>query len=372
MKKQATERFAYEPDYATPPGGTLQETIDALGMTQAQLAARTGLSKKTVNRIIQGHEPISHETALKLERVTGVPAHFWNERELLYRERMTRQASQKDLESAHEWLDSLPIAEMRKLQIVPNLRSTGALADAVLRFFQVGSPAEWQQLWTSPSVSLRKSPAFESNPGAVAVWLRLAEIKAAQKPMPAFDREAFRSRVDSFRGLSLSKPVNYVKRLVDSCAECGLALVMVPEIKGTRVSGAARWITATKPMIVLSLRSKRDDQFWFSLFHEIAHILKHGKKRVFVDDDKAHQAVEEIEADTFARESLIPRSYEDELPTLLYPGQVKNFARKIGVAPGIVAGRLQRDRQDFKIFYDLKEVVDFRVVEQSLGEDIYG
>lgn len=372
MSKRSAQRFVYEPDYATPPGATLQETIELLGMTQAQLATRTGLSKKTINQIIQGHEPISHETALRLERVTGVPAHFWNDRELRYRERLAKKSSLQDLEKSKGWLDVLPIREMKKSLLLPKTKDPAKLSDSALHFFGVGSPAEFSAIWTSPAADYRKSPAFLSNPGAVAVWLRKAELEAAKMELPPFRRDLLKSKLDELRSLSLEKPIAYLRKLVQICSECGVALVYVPEIKSCHVSGAARWLTSTKPMIVLSLRFKKDDQFWFSLFHEIAHILKHGKKQVFIDGDKGSERVaEELEADLFARHHLIPPAFEQDLQQLETADDIVKFAKRIGIAKGVIVGRLQRDRKNFTVFNKLKETVDFSVVAASLRTGVY-
>src|SRR5712692_6475140 len=101
------KRYAYEPDYAVPPGRTLQETIDALGMDQRELAVRTGLDKKTINQIIHGVAPITHNTALRLERVTGVPARMWNNLETNYREQLARLSQKERLQKHLEWLKTI-------------------------------------------------------------------------------------------------------------------------------------------------------------------------------------------------------------------------------------------------------------------------
>ena len=74
-------KYPYTPDYAVPPGTTLKETLDEKGISQAQLAVRTGLAEKTISQIVNGIAPISYETAGKLELVLGIPARFWNARE---------------------------------------------------------------------------------------------------------------------------------------------------------------------------------------------------------------------------------------------------------------------------------------------------
>ena len=112
------ERNTFSPDYAVLPGDTLQETIDALGLSQKELADRTGLATKTVNQIIKGEAPITAETALLLERVTGVAAGFWNNLEATYRERRARLQARKDLERQVEWARRFSYAQMVKLRLV--------------------------------------------------------------------------------------------------------------------------------------------------------------------------------------------------------------------------------------------------------------
>src|SRR5437016_14442760 len=111
MVATAKKRYRHEPDYAVAPGEVLQESIAALGMTQADLAKRSGLSKKTINQIIKGHEPLSHDTALRLERVTRVPARFWNNLEATYRERLARLEEKERLAQDLEWLKAIPAKE---------------------------------------------------------------------------------------------------------------------------------------------------------------------------------------------------------------------------------------------------------------------
>ena len=89
MPTKVTTRYPHEPDYAVPPGETLAETIAALGMDHRELSVRAGLSKKLVDQIIGGHAAITHKTAEKLERVTGVPARMWNNLETNYRKQLS-------------------------------------------------------------------------------------------------------------------------------------------------------------------------------------------------------------------------------------------------------------------------------------------
>ena len=127
------------------------------------------------------------------------------------------------------------------------------------------------------------------------------------------------------------------------CATAGVALTLVPEIKGAPVSGATEWLTPEKALIALSLRYKSDDQFWFSFFHEAGHILKGSKKAKYIDASGDKEDAGEREANAFAGNFLIPPREAGQLDKLWSKKSVVAFARSIGVAPGIVVGRLQRE-----------------------------
>lgn len=115
---------------------------------------------------------------------------------------------------------------------------------------------------------------------------------------------------------------------------------------GTHLSGAARWLNPQKALIQLSLRHKSNDHFWFSFFHEAAHILKHAKKQVYLDDVKSGNTDLEEDADAFARNFLIPsKAYREFCQSGRFTTTtVRSFAKRMGIAPGIVVGRLQHDR----------------------------
>jgi addiction module HigA family antidote len=335
------KRYPHEPDYAVAPGEVLQETIDALGMTQADLAKRTGLSKKTINQIIRGREPISHDSALRLERVTGVAAHIWNNLEALYRERVGRRREKERLEQDLDWLGTIPTKELVRRGAIPEQEDDVSLLEAVLAFFGVNSPREWRAVWDSPQVAFRRSQAFQSNPGAVAAWIRLGELEGQRLACRPFDKDRFRAALEDVRCLTLEGPEVFVPKMRELCAAAGVAVVFTPEIQGAPVSGATQWLTADKALLQLSLRYKTNDHFWFSFFHEAGHILKHGKKEKFVEDG-ADDGAKEDEANRFAEDCLIPRDRAAELPQLKTREQIVAFAESVGIAPGIVLGRLQK------------------------------
>lgn len=331
------------PNYAIPPGETLLDTIEALGMSQAELSDRTGRPKKTINEIIKGKAPITPDTALQLERVLSVPAAFWNNLEKNYRETLARMAEQERLHKQIAWLSELPVKALVKLGwIQPHKEKVHQLQE-VLNYFGVASPECWREMWLGAQVAYRTSRAFESDPGAVSAWLRKGELVAREIVCKPYDESIFRAALKTIRSITVKPPEEFQLEVVRLCADAGVAVTFVPELPKTRVSGATWWLTPAKAVILLSLRYKSDDHLWFSFFHEAGHILLHGKKDVFIED--YHSSDKEDEANRFASEFLIPPNKLKAFisTTRISKSAICGLAEELGIAPGIIAGRLQHD-----------------------------
>ena len=349
----------YEPNYLTTPGEVLEEHIDSIGMTQAELAERTGLAKKTINEIIRGKAPITPETALKFERVLGRPAHFWNNMERQYQEDIVRLSEMQRLQSHLSWLKTIPLRAMIRLRWVREYKDKTQQLEEVLRFFGIASPDQWETVWRAHQVAYRQTQRFEKSAEAVSAWLRQGEIEAQRIDCAPFDKRRFRSVLEEIRALTTTRPEVFQSRLVELCASAGVAVVFVPELPKTGVFGATRWL-GDKAVIQLSLRYKSNDHLWFTFFHEAGHIMLHGRKDVFIEG-KGMDGEKETEADEFASNRLIPLAdYTEFIATgeLTIEG-ITAFAAEVGIAPGIVVGRLQYDEllprnqgNKLKVFYE--------------------
>jgi addiction module HigA family antidote len=333
----------FAPDYAVPPGETVLETLEALGMSQAELADRTGRPRKTVNEIIKGKAAITPETALQLERVLGVPASFWNNLERNYQETLARTDEETKLRRHVGWLNKIPVRELVRRGWIKQHADRVLQLKEVLGFFGLASPERWDQKWLGPQVVFRKSPVFRSDPGAVASWLRMGEITAQRIVCQPFDTAKFKSTLRQIRSLTTKLPEVFQPEVERLCAEAGVAIVFVPELPRLRASGATWWLNPSKAVIQLSLRYKCDDQLWFSLFHEAGHILLHGKKEVFIEEQGNDS--KEKEADEFAAEALIPKDMYRRFVNGQRFGKaaICAFSAEAGIAAGIVVGRLQHD-----------------------------
>jgi addiction module HigA family antidote len=341
----------WQPDWGVPPGDILLEALQERAMTQSELARRMDRPLKTINEIIKGKAAITPETAIQLERALGISARVWNGLEANYREHLARQQALRDLEREAPWVDRFPIKELVRHGLLRRgATKAGTLAE-LLAFFRVSSPAAWERHWSELSVSFRSSPAFAASPHAVAAWLRWGEIEASEVPAAPFNPRRFREVLKAIRPLTRQPFPMVFNRVREMCAAAGVVVVATPELAGTRLSGAARWIAADKALVQLSLRHKSEDQVWFSFYHEAGHLLRPTRHRDFLDaadqdDDNDSQEIEEQEANRFARHTLIrPDDYDAFCRRGTFSAAtVRTFAEEQGIAPGIVVGRLRHDK----------------------------
>ena len=337
----------YKPDYAIHPGEYLEEILESREIKKRDFAERIGLSVKAVSQIINGKSLYSPEVALMLEKTLEVDAKIWMDLADRFQlaEAKDRERERLETEKAKEWVRGFPTAELKRMGILLNTRASEILADGILRFFNVSSPEVWDDYIGKKAVAYRKCCVFKESREATAVWLRLAEREAEKIDTGKFDRESFKEQLQSIRGLTRENHQEFYPEMVERCRKTGVALVLVPELKDTHLSGAACWISQYKAMIAVSLRYKTNDHFWFTFFHEAAHILFHGKKNIYLDVKKEGGSSEEEEADRFSRELLIPeKEYRAFIESGLFPPEsIEKFASEIRIHPGIVVGRLQHD-----------------------------
>lgn len=340
----ARYQVGYVPDYAVAPGDVIEEHREAASMTQAELAMRLGQSLKHLNRIIAGKEPVTPDTALKLESVFGLPAHIWLGLESRYREFKAREAESESLSEEIEWLKKIPHKSLAKLGWIEASRDRATLVRTLREFYQVGSLDYLPNVWSNLQAAYRKTPAFKSHEWALVAWLAKGERVAEIIVCKPFDASALKAALTDIKAMSRLPNAEFVQPLTQRCADLGIALVFLPTPDGARVCGATRWLTADKALIQLSLRYKTDDQLWFTLFHELGHVLLHKKNTEHIDFENSGDKSEmETQADTFAANSLVDQK---ALQVFLNDGGItatglQAFAKSQGVALGIVLGQLQ-------------------------------
>ena len=303
MSKSSTS-----PAYATPPGDTLLETINSLGMSQVELESRTGINKNTINRIIKGKEPITQKTALAFEKVLKVPAHFWLNMDNRYRQHLAREAEAATMSAHAEWGELFPYAQMVKAGFVPAAAAAGVKVAALLEYFGVSQPDGWQQMYggMKTELSYRKTAKATDKLGALSAWLRQGEIQADAVTCGEFDEAAFLKALEKIRAFTTEEPKIFVPKMKKLCADAGVIYLLVPELPGLGISGVMRWYRG-KPVIQQSLLFKSNDHFWFTFFHEAKHVLQKRKKDIFLEGVNAEHEDQkrEEEANCFSESLLV-------------------------------------------------------------------
>lgn len=345
--QQLLTNTQYEPDFVTPPGEILEEKLQEIGMSQAELAGRIGRTRKTVNEIIKGKAPLLPETAVQLERVLGIPARFWSNAEANFRQSLASLEEAQSLAQQVEWLERLPVSALAKLGVLSKGRiDPVSRLREILNFFGVATPDALARLLDGKCLSFRQSKSHPVDGYALLAWLRMGELDAQRIHCSPFDSTRFRQVLNEIRAMCATTPTeDATRKMRELCCTAGVALVFVPEVPGARAWGVTQWVSPEKAILQLSLRGKTDDQFWFTFFHEAAHILLHPKKEIYVEIDH-REDVHEEEADRFARDILIPpiewRKVAAARPR--NKAQVRACAQRLAVPPGVVVGRLQRER----------------------------
>lgn len=352
----------YRPNIATHPGETLVDTITALKMTQADLAERTGLTKKTINEIIQGKNPITPESAIKLGAVFGTSVTFWNSLQRNYEATVVRIQTEKVLE---EELCLLPhfkcYNELAYLEYVEKTRDPRKKVANLLNFFSISSLKFVPKVH---AIAFRQTKQKKVCRESLAAWLRCGELEAQKQQVAEFNKEKLHNAIDKIRSLTMEPATKFSKKLIEICVSFGVAVAFVPYFKNTYVAGATKWLNTDNALVQLSLRGSYDDIFWFTFFHELGHILKHGKKEQFVDfknKDENLLKEKEDEADDFARNTLIPKHEYLEFKQQgdFSISAIKMFAKKIAISPSIIAGRLSHETNDWVQWSSLRRRLKF-------------
>jgi len=338
-------------DLAIPPGEYLEEVLKELGMTKNELAKRMDRPAPKLSAIFKGSKAITPETALRLEKVVGVPAHIWTGLESEYRLAIARIQEKKEreqLKAESEYVTLFRYAELVKMGAVNKYARPVDKVLALHHFFGVTS------LKAIPNLK-RYQPAFRtgqkatkgSKPEAIASWLRMGERTAAQIHCGPFNSKALKKAVDNIRAMTRQSPEHFQDALKNILADHGVALVICPQMRSTGIHGATFWMGSGKAVVMMTLRYKWADIFWFSLYHELGHVLLHGRNTVVLEGENKNMrsGKMEAEADKFAADILIPpKAYNEFLAgNRDYRNDILRFAKKLDISPGIVVGRLQHD-----------------------------
>ncbi|MBS4030250.1 MAG: HigA family addiction module antidote protein [Clostridiales bacterium] len=360
----------FMPAVAVSPGETIRENMGFLGMNQKELAARLDVTEKHLSNILNGNSPITYDTALKMESVIGPSAQFWMNLESRYQLNKARLEKEEDLKADLEILKKIPYKDMSDHRWVEKETNRNQRVLNCREFFGV---AKLSSVKPAYAVAFRQQKELKDiSDFGVLAWIRKSEIEGLSVEVEKFDKSKLRKSIPAFRELTMKSPEDFYPEMKRMCAECGVALVLTKYIPKTYICGATIWRN-NKAIIALSMRGKRADVFWFTFFHELAHLLNHSRKDFHISYEKGS---DEDAADDIASHYLISKKqYQSFVENYSYADkdEIVNYANKIGIAPCILVGRLQHDGlidyQNYNQLIPSFEIENFlhRHVDESLN-----
>ncbi|MDK9342145.1 ImmA/IrrE family metallo-endopeptidase [Propionibacterium freudenreichii] len=335
-------------DYAVPTGDFIAEWLEDNGMKPAELARRTGVSRKHVSKVLAG-APVSASFATQLEFVTQIPAERWLALESLYRADVVRLGMQQELaREAPPFLEKYKasLSRLRKEGLVQGtMRNPGQLAVELMSFFRVGKLEVLATPERMFEARFHQSGAFSVEQASLATWLRLAELQYASTTIQAdYNENRLWEDLPQIRAMSRTLR-DSPSQFIETLAQVGVIVVLEPEVKGSRAYGATFWQDG-HPIIVLSARGKNDGRLWFTLFHELGHVLLHPDSLHIQGSESVLQDTKtEEEANSFAADQLIPPAQRPELYKAKSSAQVRDLAEQMDVSPGVLMQHLHHTKK---------------------------
>jgi plasmid maintenance system antidote protein VapI/Zn-dependent peptidase ImmA (M78 family) len=338
----------YAPDIVFHPAATLNEKLEEMGMSKKEFALRTGKPEKTIIAVLKEESSLTPEMAILFENVTQIPAQFWINKQARYNEYIARKKHADAIAESSEWAKQFPYAEMAKHNWVASTRNVEDKTNNLLSFFGVASHSAWEKLYVETELKVAAYTSLKQShqPHAISAWLRQGELQAKQIEAPDFDVKKLKSNIPAMRQIMVEQPVNFFEQLQVLCLQAGVILLFTPKLPKVPLSGSTRWLNHT-PLIQLTARYKKNDSFWFTFFHELGHIILHGKKYISLEniDFAAADPQKEEEAHQFAVSQTFTNEQKLEVleNSTINEQEIINFAKKFNTHPAMIIGRLQHD-----------------------------
>lgn len=334
-------------EFIIHPGETIAEAIEDREMSQHDLAVRTGMTEKHISTVINGQKNISPSFAKKLEYALGISSSFWMNLQNNY--------DQELLE--FEELNSITQDELNIVTKLKNVTETfiemgfiqdGLKKDEILLDYR-------RILGVSNLIDIPKISYFaayraqinrvKADPYILYAWQRMCELLTQDIVVDQVNIHKLKEMIPEIKNIMFLSEKKIPRRLTEVFAECGISFRIVPHFKGAPVQGFIKKLNKGHIILCITLRQKFADIFWFSLFHEIAHIIYGDTTHTFIDMDSISEKNEK-RADNFARDTLINSiEYNSFVESNGYERmiEIKRFAKQQNVKEFVVLGRLMKD-----------------------------
>lgn len=359
------------------PGQLVQALLEQRGWSQRVLAVVIDIDESTINKIISGKRSLDAETALLLGDVFGEKPERFLDLQSKYDLAQARIVNRPDPNRATRALlfGDLPVAEMikRRWLDAEDIRDVASVEKSLKRFFGVRSLGEIEIL---PHAAKKTAVAGPATPAQLA-WLYRVKQIASEMLVSRFSNRAVADVTGGLRSLLTSS--ENARKVPRAMSECGIRYVIVESLQSAKIDGVCLWLDTQSPVIGMSLRHDRIDNFWFVLRHELEHVLRgHGRNAVMLDAELEKERAgtsdsipeEERLANAAAAEFCVPQKSMDRFVTLKSPffseRDLLGFARTVNVHPGLVAGQLQRRTSRYDLFRNHLEKIRSAVLPGSV------
>ena len=334
------------------PGETIKELIEEQGMSQEELAKRTTLSTKHISKIINGKMKISAMFAKKLEYVFNIPAKFWMNLQLIYDNEEIEIKEKNDIKEA----EYLILKELKKVtdycienKIISASENKSSQVLEMRKFLRVSTLDSLSSLSLTKQVAFRVQTQKIINVNILHAWQRLCEYYTEnEEPENIFSVEKLKKEIDNIKATMFLEVNDMRIKLKEIFSKCGVIFEIIPHFTGAPVQG---YLANKNDKIILcmTLRQSFADIFWFTLFHEIGHLVNDDLKGLFIDFIEYSTDKKEKNADIFAKNALINEldyiNFIEKMPLTLE--NINLFAKKQKVKPYIVIGRIQKEKDDY-------------------------
>lgn len=343
-----------------PPGEFLREELEARGWSQQELSDILDRPARLISEVIAGKRAITPETAKGLADAFGTSADYWMNLESQYQLSKVKVPDNAVARKARLY-SKFPVREMLRRGWVRASENIDVLEQRFCEFFSLSSMDEQPRL----CYNAKKTHVLEETTPLQLSWLFRIRNMAAQQVVPNYSKAKLLDAINKLKALTLSaEEARHAPRIL---AEAGVRLVFVEPMPGSKIDGACFWLDNNKPVIGMTLRFDRIDNFWFVLRHEIEHVLREDSKadnHVIVDidigDSKEGLPECEVRANAAGAEFCVPQAELENFIARVQPyfseTKVLRFAQRINVHVGLVVGQLQHrlDRHNYLRKYQVK------------------
>lgn len=347
--QNAGECMAMDTAKFRTPGQLIEALLEERQWTKRTLAVVLDVDESKINRLTSDRQPVSADMAVLLEEVFGIDADEFlslQSRFDLAKARITAQADPRR-ETRAQLHHGLPVASMIKRGWIDakDVRDP-AVEPALMRFFDTNRVEDIEIL---PHAAKKTAVNEPATPAQMA-WLYRVRRIASEMLVGTYSRKAVEAAIPKLKALLVSEEAT--RKVPRILAEAGVRFLIVETLPGAKIDGVCFWLNEKSPVIAMSMRFDRIDNFWFVLRHELEHVLReHGKTHVMLDTDLdadvgADIADEERIANEAAADFCVPRSKLDAFVARKAPffhdRDIVAFAKMINVHPGLIAGQVRR------------------------------